>query len=65
MLLSAPVGMRRVTTSRSIKLDQKKKSEFQWQVVKAPIDRYYVVLRESAQEVVRNDGELESFSVRE
>jgi len=65
MLLSAPVGMRRVTTSRSIKLDQKKKSEFQWQVVKAPIDRYFEVLRESAQEVVCSDGELESFSVRE
>lgn len=65
MLLSAPVGMRRVTTSRSIRLDQKKKPEFQWQVVKAPIDRYYVLLWESATEIVRSDGELESFSVRE
>lgn len=65
LLLSAPTGMRRVTTSRSIRLDQKRKSDFEWQVVKAPIDRYWEMLRASANEVVHSDGELESFSVLE
>ncbi len=65
MLLSAPVGMRRVTTSRSIKLNEKKPSEFDWKVIKGPIDRFYVELHLIAIDEMRSDGELESFSVRE
>lgn len=36
MLLSAPSGMRRVSTSRSVKLVQKKPSEYRWEVAKLP-----------------------------
>jgi hypothetical protein len=57
--------MRRVTTSRSIKLNEKKPSEFEWKVMKAPINRIYVLLHEIASEEVRSDGELESFSALE
>lgn len=65
MLLSAPSGMRRVTTSRSIKLNEKKSPEFEWNVVKGPIERFYATLREVAEDEVRCEGELESFSIRE
>jgi hypothetical protein len=65
MLLSAPEGMRRVTTSRSIHLNEKKPSEYDWQIIKAQIDRFFVVFRESANEVVLSEDELESFSARE
>jgi len=65
MLLSAPPGMRRVTTSRSVKLDEKRPSDYFWEVVKGPIDRFYLVYREIAQEVVLDEGEVASFSVRE
>ena len=65
LLLNAPPGMRRVTTSRSIKLNEKKPSEFEWKVMKAPINRIYVLLHEIASEEVRSDGELESFSALE
>lgn len=65
LLLSAPQGMRRVTTSRSIQLNVKKPQEFKWEVLKTPIDRLYVVLREDAQDAVHSDGELESFGLRE
>ncbi len=41
MLLNAPVGLRRVTTSRSIKLHEKKVSEFVWRVMKTVIDYFY------------------------
>ena len=65
MLLNAPPGMRRVTTSRSITLSEKKDSPYDWEVVKAPIDRFFVLLFECAVDVVRNEGELASFAVRE
>ena len=65
LFLSAPPGMRRVTTSRSIRLAEKKPSEYRWKVVKLQIDRLFVVLHDLASEVVRHDDELESFSVRE
>lgn len=65
LLLSAPPGVRRVTTSRSIKLDEKKPTEYLWQVFKTQIDRFFVMFRESAIEVVQSEGELESFSARE
>lgn len=65
LLLSAPPGVRRVTTSRSIHLDEKKPSEYQWEVIKAEIDRILIIFRESANQVVLSDGELESFAARE
>lgn len=65
MLLGAPIGMRRVTTSRSVKLDEKKASEFVWKVLKRPIERFLVLLHEVATDQIRSDGELESFVVRE
>lgn len=65
LLLSAPAGVRRVSTSRSIRLNEKKSSEYEWQIVKTTIDRMYVLLRDVATDEVRTDGELESFSIRE
>jgi hypothetical protein len=65
LLLSAPLGMRRVTTSRSIKLNEKKPSEFIWEVCRSPIDRVYVLLRELVKDEVRDGGELDSFTVLE
>jgi hypothetical protein len=65
LLLSAPQGMRRVTTSRSIQLNEKRPSDFQWEIVKGPIDRLYMVFQEVAIDEVRSEGELESFSLRE
>jgi hypothetical protein len=65
MFLSAPSGMRRVTTSRSIRLDEKKPSEYHWQVIKAQIDRCFVAFRESATDVLLNEGEMQSFFVRD
>ena len=65
LLLGAPPGVRRVTTSRSIRLDEKKPSEYRWEVIKTQIDRFFVMFRESAIQVVQSEGELESFSTRE
>lgn len=65
MLLSAPSGMRRVSTSRSIRLNKKKPSEFRWEVFKSSIDACYVMYQESAEDIIRKDGELESFSLLE
>ena len=65
MILSAPLGMRRVTTSRSIQLKEKKGTEYDWNVRKFPIDSMYVIYRIFAEEVICSEGELESFSVRE
>ena len=65
LLVNAPSGMRRVTTSRSIKLNEKKPSEFVWEICHSPIDRVYVLLRDAVKDEVRRDGELDSFSVRE
>jgi hypothetical protein len=65
LLLNAPQGMRRVSTSRSIRLSQKRASEYEWAVAKTPIDRCFAMFRELAQDVVYADGDLESFAVRE
>jgi hypothetical protein len=65
MFVNAPPGMRRVTTSRSIRLGDRKASGYVWEIVKAPINRFYVVLWEAAEDIVRSDGELQSFAVRE
>lgn len=65
LLLSGVPGMRRVTTSRSIKLNEKKQSEYSWEVCRASIDRVYVFFRDLATEAVHSEGELESFAVRE
>lgn len=66
LLLSAPDGVRRVTTSRSIKLLEKKPSEYEWQLLKKTIEQFYVVFEKSASEVRRDsEGELDAFAVRE
>jgi len=65
MLLNAPPGMRRVTTARAIRLNEKKVGEFLWEVLKAPIDRIYVIFAQEAVDEVRSEGELDSFTVRE
>ena len=54
-----------MSTSRSIRLNEKKNPEYDWLIVKTTIDRMYVLLREVATDEVRTDGELESFSIRE
>lgn len=65
LLLDVPDGVRRVSTSRSIKLNEKKPSEFTWCVLKTTIDRQYVLLVDRAIDVVISDDDLESFSLRE
>jgi len=65
LLLGIPAGVRRVSTSRSINLSEKKPPEYAWQIIKTTIDRLYVLYREVAADEVRPDGELESFSIRE
>ena len=65
LLLSAPEGIRRVTTSRSINFD-KKSSEYQWRLLKSAIERFYVIFEKAAEQVLRDDeGELDAFVVRE
>lgn len=73
LLLNAPAGMRRVTTSRSIRLKEAKTTHpngtkpaaMEWVVLKGPIDRVYVLYRDAASDEMRCEGELESFVVRE
>jgi hypothetical protein len=66
MLLSGPRGSRRVTTSRSINLDEKKPSDYTWVVQKSPIDRLYFLYADLAQDVTKGgEGEIETFNVRE
>jgi hypothetical protein len=65
LFLNVPAGVRRVSTSRSITLNEKKPSEYVWLILKTPIDRMYMLLREVATDEVRKEGELESFSIRE
>ena len=66
MLLNVPPGVRRITTSRSIELNEKQPPMFDWIVLKTPLVRLYVLHIHVAQET-RNgpDGEIESFSVLE
>lgn len=65
VLLSAPAGIRRISTSRSITLNDSRESEYSWKLIKATIDRVYVYLREIATELMHVEGELDSFSIRE
>lgn len=66
LLLSAPDGVRRVTTSRSIKLLEKKPSEYEWQLLKKNIEQFFVVFEKSVSEISRDsEGELDAFVVRE
>ena len=63
LVSGAPVGTRRVTTSRSINLNPKKESDSTWIVLRFPIDRAHAKLRDVARDEVVREGELESFTV--
>jgi hypothetical protein len=65
MILSAPLGIRRVTTSRSIKLESETPSDYEWKLVRDSIDRIYIALWQAADDVVYSDKELQSFVIRE
>ncbi len=65
MLLNASVGLRRVTTSRSIKLNEKKVSEFEWRVLKTAIDYFYARNKGPVIRELRSEGELMSFEILE
>jgi hypothetical protein len=63
LLLSAPKRSRRVTTSRSLRLNEKKTADTSWILLKANIFLLYFRLRETAPEVqVDEEGFLKSFS---
>ncbi len=66
LLLSVPEGIRRVTTSCSIKLLEKKRSEYVWELLKATIDAIHKRFEKSASDIVRDsEGALDEFVVRE
>jgi hypothetical protein len=63
LLMSAPARSRRVTTSRSIHLLVKKKSDSKWVLLENSIFHLYAILSEVAQEVQLDcDGFIFSFS---
>jgi hypothetical protein len=65
LLLSAPDGVRRVTTSGSIKLLEKKPSEYGWELLKQENRAALCIFEKSASGVMRDDeGELDAFVVR-
>jgi hypothetical protein len=65
LLLSAPEGLRRITTSRSIKLNEKKRTDWVWVVFRNPITNFLEHLRNVAEEIhCDSEGILESFRVR-
>ncbi len=62
MLLQAPKGARRVTTSRSIRLRRKTLCDFLWSLVGIPIQRLYDVHRATVHEEFRDaEGLLVGF----
>jgi hypothetical protein len=64
LLLSAPKRARRVTTSRSLHLIEKKKNETSWTLLKTTIFFLYSRLYIAARDVLLdNEGILESFSI--
>lgn len=64
LLLSAPLRSRRVTTSRSLRLIEKKTSETKWVLLKLSIFLLYFFRSDRAQNVhLDEDGFLDSFSV--
>jgi hypothetical protein len=65
MLLDAPVGLRRVTTSRDIQLFVKKSGTDEWQIIKIPIDRLSEIYKPAESDIEKVDGELLGFVVRE
>jgi hypothetical protein len=64
LLMSAPKGSRRVTTSRDIRLFEKPKKDAVWELLKAPIERlrrgFEVIVTETYSEI---DGLLAAFTV--
>jgi hypothetical protein len=60
MIMCAPKGARRVTTSRSIRLLEKQVSDFAWQMIRVPILRMFDVHRAH---VVRIDPDAEGYLV--
>ena len=66
LFLSAPEGTRRVTTSRSIRLNEKEPSEYQWELIRANIERLFEMFKRRAETPLRDsEGELVTFVVRE
>jgi hypothetical protein len=64
LLLSAPLGCRRVTTSRGIKLLEKTPSEIVWEFLRIPIWVLFEFCIGSVSSVsFDEEGELEAFSV--
>jgi hypothetical protein len=64
MLQSAPLGIRRVTTSRQIRLEPVRVSELDWKVVRTTIERLLHIHWSSAFDVIQFEGEIESFHSR-
>jgi hypothetical protein len=63
LLLSAPKRSRRVTTSRSLRLIEKKESEVRWSLSRVPISFWYSYLISVVESVqLDQDGFLESFA---
>jgi hypothetical protein len=60
MIMCAPKGARRVTTSRSIRLLEKQVSDFSWQMIRVPILRMFDVHRAH---VVRIHPDAEGYLV--
>ncbi|MBS1799671.1 MAG: hypothetical protein JSS95_07590 [Acidobacteria bacterium] len=64
LLLSAPKGSRRITTSRDIHLFEKPKTDSNWELLKGPIDvlrlRFTAVVNEKFCEI---EGSLSAFTV--
>ena len=66
MIMSAPKGARRVTTSRSIRLLEKQPSDFAWRVIRVPILRLLDVYRAHVTRIVPDaDGYLFAFETIE
>jgi len=64
LLLSAPLRSRRITTSRSLHLLEKTKSDVKWTLLKVSIFFLYSRRSEYAEDIhLDEDGFLESFSV--
>ena len=64
LLMSAPRRSRRVTTSRSIRLFEKKATEGEWVLLRTPIQELYRRWGSGARQVFRNpDDEVEGFVI--
>ena len=66
MLMCAPKRARRVTTSKGIRLNEKKPSDFEWRLMKIPILRLYDVFQLHVLSVDSDkDGQLNAFETFE